>query len=58
MKKQRIGLTNKFLDLIKNTNGGCGGGYFKYFPNLDWSRPWTDEEILEEIGLPRDFLES
>ncbi len=26
------------------------------FPNLDWSHPWTDEEILKEIGLPEDFL--
>ena len=24
--------------------------------NLDWSRPWTDSEILKEIGLPEDFL--
>ena len=26
------------------------------FPNLDWSRPWTDSEILKELGLPEDFL--
>lgn len=25
--------------------------------NLDWSKPWTDQEILKEIGLPEDFLE-
>ena len=25
-------------------------------PNLDWSHPWTDQEILKEIGLPEDFL--
>ena len=24
--------------------------------NLDWSRPWTDSEILKELGLPEDFL--
>ena len=24
--------------------------------NLDWSHPWTDQEILKEIGLPEDFL--
>ena len=24
--------------------------------NLDWSRPWTDAEILRELGLPEDFL--
>lgn len=26
-------------------------------PHLDWSHPWTDKEILKEIGLPEDFLE-
>lgn len=31
--------------------------YIDYFPNLDWSHPWTDREILKEIGLPEDFLE-
>ena len=30
--------------------------YIDYFPHLDWSRPWTDQEILKEIGLPEDFL--
>lgn len=30
--------------------------YVIAFPNLDWSRPWTDAEILAEIGLPEDFL--
>lgn len=27
-----------------------------YLPRVDWSHPWTDEEILKEIGLPEDFL--
>jgi hypothetical protein len=22
------------------------------FPHVDWSRSWTDEEILKEFGLP------
>ena len=26
------------------------------WPHLDWSHPWTDQEILKEIGLPEDFL--
>ena len=30
--------------------------YIDYFPHLDWSHPWTDQEILKEIGLPEDFL--
>ena len=25
-------------------------------PNLDWSHPWTDQEILKELGLLEDFL--
>lgn len=28
-----------------------------YLPRVDWSHPWTDQEILAEIGLPEDFLE-
>jgi len=24
--------------------------------NLSWSKNWTDEEILKELGLPEDFL--
>lgn len=56
-KKERIGLTNAFLDLIVAAGRG-GVGYFgEYFPNLDWSRTWTDAEILKELGLPEDFLE-
>ena len=37
------------------------GGSIEYIRlcilNLDWSHPWTDKEILKEIGLPEDFLE-
>lgn len=31
--------------------------YIDYFPQVDWSRSWTDQEILKELGLPEDFLE-
>ena len=31
--------------------------YLKFLPHLDWSRPWTDQEILAELNLPEDFLE-
>ena len=38
------------------------GGSIDYIrlciPHLDWSHPWTDREILKEIGLPEDFLEN
>ena len=30
--------------------------YVWFLPHVDWSHPWTDEEILKEIGLPEDFL--
>ena len=31
--------------------------YLKFLPRVDWSRSWTDEEILKELGLPEGFLE-
>ena len=31
--------------------------FLQYLPQVDWSHPWTDQEILAEIGLPEDFLE-
>lgn len=58
-KKSRDGLTNTILSIICDcVSGGAGVEAYKtYFPNLDWSRPWTDAEILKELGLPEDFLE-
>ena len=53
-KKLRSGLTNAILDICRDAIGSSG--FEIYFPNLDWSRPWTDQEILKEIGLPEDFL--
>ena len=51
------GLTNAFLKVMDVNFGSTGVENFKmFFPNLDWSRPWTDSEILKEIGLPEDFL--
>lgn len=38
---------------------GSGPSILKYdfiLPHLDWSHPWTDEEILKELRLPEDFL--
>ena len=31
--------------------------YVWFLPHVDWSKPWTDAEILKELGLPEDFLE-
>ena len=57
--KDKIGLTNFLLDLICAFAGGGGRMkfYFENFPAIDWSHPWTDTEILKELGLPEDFLE-
>ena len=30
--------------------------YVWFLPHVDWSHPWTDQEILRELGLPEDFL--
>ena len=46
------------LDLICEAYGGYPSikKYVWFLPNVDWSHPWTDQEILKEIGLPEDFL--
>ena len=55
----RRGLTNMYLTLLGNcVSLSAGIGYYiDYFPQVDWSHPWTDSEILKELGLPEDFLE-
>ena len=55
----RRGLTNMYLALLGNcVSLSAGIGYYvDYFPQVDWSRPWTDAEILAELNLPEDFLE-
>ena len=54
----RRGLTNMYLTLLGNcVSLSAGIGYYiDYFPQVDWSRPWTDSEILKELGLPEEFL--
>jgi len=58
-KKEKIGLTNKCLEMLAKVGNGDPSinKYPEYFPNLDWSHPWTDAEILKELGLPENFLE-
>ena len=55
----RRGLTNMYLTLLGNCiSWSAGIGYYiDYFPQVDWSHPWTDKEILAELNLPEDFLE-
>ena len=52
-------LCNCILHIIEKVVSRSAGseGYLTYFPNLDWSKSWTDTEILKELGLPEDFLE-
>ena len=56
--KERKGLTNYVLGILYEAVSGSAGvnSFYDYLPHLDWSHPWTDAEILKEIGLPEDFL--
>ena len=46
------------LDLLCEAYGGDPSlkVYLKFLPHVDWSHPWTDQEILAELNLPADFL--
>ena len=56
--KERKGLTNYILEMLYEAVSGSAGvnSFYDYLPHLDWSHPWTDSEILKELGLPEDFL--
>ena len=57
-KRREGGLINFMFDILFMLYGR-GPSLLKYvgvLPNLDWSHPWTDQEILRELGLPEDFL--
>ena len=58
-RRREGGLINFMFDILFMLYGGSPSllKYVEVIPNLDWSRPWTDSEILKEIGLPEDFLE-
>ena len=57
-KRREGGLINFMFDILFILYGGDPSllKYVEVLPNLDWSRPWTDQEILRELGLPEDFL--
>ena len=57
--KERKGLTNYILGMLcEAVSGSAGvGSFYDFLPHVDWSHPWTDEEILKEIGIPEGFLE-
>ena len=46
-------------EIIGRLRGAATGPkyFYKYFPHLDWTRKWTDTEVMKELGLPEDFLE-
>ena len=57
-KRREGGLINFMFDILFILYGGCPSllKYVEVIPNLDWSKSWTDQEILKELGLPEDFL--
>ena len=57
--KERKGLTNYILGMLYEAVSGSAGvnSFYDYLPHVDWSHPWTDAEILKELGLPEDFLD-
>lgn len=55
---QKTLIYNLFEIIVCMTGSSAGTKWYReVLPALDWSRPWTDKEILKEIGLPEDFLE-
>ena len=58
-KRKEKSLLNFGFDILYRAYGGDPSlnKYREILPNLDWSHPWTDKEILKEIKLPEDFLE-
>lgn len=51
-------ISNEILSIIRIFSKDTSTkNLMSYFPNLDWSKSQTDQEILKEIGLPEDFLE-
>lgn len=46
--------------LLEDLRTGCGGGLdviMQIIPHVDWSRPWTDEEILKDYGYSDEEIE-
>lgn len=58
-KRREGGLINFMFDILFILYGGDPSllKYVEVIPNVDWSKNWTDQYILKEIGLPEDFLE-
>lgn len=54
-KRGLMNQIDKLLYLCVSQSAGILN-YLDYVPQVNWLHSWTDEEILEEIGLPKDFL--
>ena len=56
---QKTLIYNLFEIIVCMTGSSAGTKWYReVLPVLDWSKSWTDQEILKEIGLPEDFLEN
>lgn len=57
-RRREGGLINFMFDILFILYGGDPSllKYVEVIPNVGWSKSWTDEEILKEIGLPENFL--
>ena len=47
-------LAQRLVDEYKRDDHYGIGRFDAFIPFVDWSHPWTDKEILKEIGLPED----
>lgn len=58
IEDQKGSLVDYILDCVYTVGGGepALSYYEPFIPNIDWSKSWSDQDILEEIGLERNFL--
>lgn len=54
-KPYKCGLATKLLHAMNTTTSRP---YSIIIPNVDWSKPWTDEEILKDFGYTDDEIKS
>ena len=54
---QKTLIYNLFEIIVCMTGSSAGTKWYReILPSLDWSKNWTDAEILKELNLPEDFL--
>jgi len=52
-KQDRTGLAHKLVKGLRKRDSSCEAA----FPQIDWSRPWTDIEILEYFNYSAEDIE-